>query len=78
MTLPMRQYSISKQEQDNLKPAYEELHRKAHMTYYGVPNKSIPRSMLGDSEEEREANLERLWGLSGFSFWGAFSVLEHN
>ena len=64
----MRQYSVSKQVQDHFKPVYEELFKKLRTTFSGFPHESIPRPLLGDSEEEREANFERLWDLGGFNF----------
>lgn len=67
----MRQYSVSKQVQDHFKPVYEELYKKLTTTLSGLPNEPIPRPLLGDSEQEREANFERLWDLGGFNFSSA-------
>ena len=71
MALPMKQYSVSKQVQDHFKPVYEELYKKLNTTFTGAIGEMIPRPMLNDSEEEREANFERIWDLGGFSFLGA-------
>ena len=69
MALPMRQCSVSKQAQDRLKPAYEDLFKKLlNATQHGLPHEPIPRPLLEDNEEIREANLERLWDLGGFNF----------
>lgn len=67
----MGQYSVTKQVQNHFKPLYEDLFKKASSTFYGVPNENIPRPLFSDSEEEREANFEKLWDLGGFNFWRA-------
>ncbi|KAG9311517.1 cyclohexanone monooxygenase [Chiua virens] len=68
LALPMGQYSISKQVQDHFKPVYGELYKKLNTTVAGFPHDPILRSMLSDSDEEREANFERIWSLGGFNF----------
>ncbi|KAF8550520.1 cyclohexanone monooxygenase [Imleria badia] len=69
MALPMGQYSVSRRVQDHFKPVYEELFKKLSTTFSGLLDEFIPRPLSGDSEEQREANFERLWNLGGFHFW---------
>ena len=64
----MCQYGVNKQMQDHFKPVYEDLYKKLDMTFTGFLNEFIPRPMLSDTEEEREANFERIWNTGGFSF----------
>ena len=59
---------MSKQVQDHFKPVYKELYKKLKTTPSGFTYELIPRPLSSDSEEEREANFERLWDLGGFSF----------
>lgn len=70
IALPMRQYKVSKEVQDHFKPVYDELYKKLSTSFIGGLGNSIPRSMMSDSEEEREANFEKLWDLGGFYFLG--------
>ena len=78
MALPMRQYNVSKQVQDHFKPVYEELFKKLGTTFSGGLYEFIPRPLLSDSKEGREANLERLWNLGGLHFWCGSTMSEHN
>lgn len=71
MALPMKQYSVNKQVQDHFKPVYDELYKKLRATFTGALGGTILRPMLSDSEEQREANFERIWDLGGFSFLSA-------
>ncbi|KAH0834996.1 hypothetical protein J3R83DRAFT_10718 [Lanmaoa asiatica] len=69
LALPMGQYHIGKQVQDHFKQVYEEIFRKLPTTSTGFPLEWIPRPMMQDSEEERQATFQALWDLGAFHFW---------
>ena len=66
--MPMGQYRISKQVQDHFKPVYEKIYQKNPTTFSGFSFECIPRPMMHDSEEEREATW-RGRDLGAFHFW---------
>jgi len=65
----MGQYRLSEQVQSHFKPVYEDIYRKLPTTFTGFPIDWIPRRMMQDSEEERQATYEALWGRGAFHFW---------
>ncbi|KAF8438896.1 cyclohexanone monooxygenase [Boletus edulis BED1] len=69
LAIPMSQYRVSEQVQDHFKPVYEDIYRKLPTTFGSLPFDWIPRPMMKDSEEEREATLQTLWNRGGFHFW---------
>ncbi|KAF8553191.1 cyclohexanone monooxygenase [Imleria badia] len=69
LAIPMGQYSLNNQVQDHFKQVYEEIYRKLPTTFSGFPIESIPRPMMQDSEEERQATFQALWDRGAFHFW---------
>ncbi|EXJ81337.1 hypothetical protein A1O3_07627 [Capronia epimyces CBS 606.96] len=69
LALPMGKRDLSKEEQEALYPAYEELLRLREKNFAGFTYDFEERNTLEDSPEEREALYERLWTKAGFGLW---------
>ncbi|KAF8553192.1 cyclohexanone monooxygenase [Imleria badia] len=69
LATPMGQYSLSNQVQDHFKQVYEEIYRRCPTTFSGFPFEWIPRPMMQDNEEERQATFQALWDRGAFNFW---------
>ncbi|KAG9311543.1 cyclohexanone monooxygenase [Chiua virens] len=69
LAIPMGQCQVGKQVQDHFKEVYEDIYRKLSTSFSGFPFNWIPRPLMQDSEEEREATFQELWGQGGFHFW---------
>jgi cation diffusion facilitator CzcD-associated flavoprotein CzcO len=69
LALPMRQGSISKEEQQAAKSGYPQFFKDRLSTFAGFPYDFVPRKTFDDSPEEREAFFEHLWQNGGFEFW---------
>lgn len=65
----MGQARVSKEVQDYFKPMYEEIYRKLPTTFSGLYIDWVPRPMMQDSEEERQAMFEELWSRGGVHFY---------
>ena len=68
----MRQRPISKEIQEQTKQGHEVIYQKLRTTFSGTHLESIPRRMMVDSEEQREAMFQELWDQGGFHFWSMF------
>ena len=69
LALPMGRRSLSKEEQDNLKPFYPEILAYRERCFAGFHYDLNERNTFDDSPEEREAFFEDLWKRAGFSLW---------
>ena len=69
LALPMGRRSLSKEEQDNLKPFYPEILAYRERCFAGFHYDLEERNTFDDSPEEREAFFENLWKRAGFSLW---------
>ena len=69
LCLPMRQSSLTSEEQDERKGDYKEFFRHRKTTFTGFPYEYIPRNTAEDTPEERERVFEDLWAEGGFKFW---------
>lgn len=69
LALPMKRRDLSKEEQEALYPAYEDLLRLREHNFSGFSYDFCERNTSEDSPAEREALYERLWQKGGFNIW---------
>lgn len=71
LAIPMRKRTLTVKEQEDSKTFYPQLFEYREKTYGGFLYNFIERGVFEDSEEEREAFLEKLWRDGGFRYWVA-------
>jgi cation diffusion facilitator CzcD-associated flavoprotein CzcO len=69
LAVPMRKRSLTVQEQQESKAFYPELFSLREKCFGGFLYTFEERGVFEDSEQEREAVLERLWKEGGFRYW---------
>ena len=70
LALPMGKRDLTKQEQEILYPAYDELLRMREKNFAGFTYDFAERNTFEDTPEEREALYEQLWtNTQGFGLW---------
>jgi cation diffusion facilitator CzcD-associated flavoprotein CzcO len=69
LCLPMRQRTLTKEEQEEAKPGYPDIYRTRLTTAAGFTFDAVDRKTFDDTEEEREAFFEDAWKEGGFRFW---------
>lgn len=68
---PMGQRPISAEEQQSLKPTYDEIFHKTRHSFGGFPGTPRSESVFDVTAEERERICEDLWSKGGFRFSAA-------
>lgn len=68
VALPMRQRSISKEEQVAIKHFYQSIFASAKRSPTGFPYDTAPKTFHEATPDERRAHYEELWKLGGFGF----------
>jgi cation diffusion facilitator CzcD-associated flavoprotein CzcO len=69
LALPMGKRDLTKKEQEDLYPVYDELLRMREKNFAGFTYDFAERNTFEDSPEEREALYESLWKKAGFGLW---------
>ncbi|KIW98689.1 uncharacterized protein Z519_00350 [Cladophialophora bantiana CBS 173.52] len=69
LALPMGKRDMTKEEQEALYPAYDDLLRMREKNFAGFTYEFEERNTFEDTPEEREAVYERLWKKAGFGIW---------
>ncbi|EXJ65236.1 hypothetical protein A1O7_01577 [Cladophialophora yegresii CBS 114405] len=69
LALPMGKRDLTKAEQEQLYPAYDDLMRMRECNFAGFTYDFEERNTFEDTPEEREAVYERLWKKAGFAIW---------
>ncbi|CAG9977402.1 unnamed protein product [Clonostachys byssicola] len=69
VALPMRQSSVTAEEQNNKKPGYPEFFDRRQQTYGGQAMERWHKKVFDDTAQDREAFFERRWEQGGFGFW---------
>ncbi|KAH6683863.1 hypothetical protein B0J14DRAFT_389 [Halenospora varia] len=67
--LPMKQRTISAQEQQSLRSFYDAILGSAKKCRPGFPYNAQGKPFLDSTDEEREAQFEELWARGGFAFF---------
>lgn len=68
IALPMRQRSMSKEEQEAAKSFYEAAFKSAKECRSGFPYNAMAKLLKDTPEDERNAHFDELWNRGGFSF----------
>ncbi|KIW29677.1 uncharacterized protein PV07_05473 [Cladophialophora immunda] len=69
LALPMGKRDMTKEEQEALYPAYDDLLRMREKNFAGFTYEFEERNTFEDSPEEREAVYEKMWKRAGFGLW---------
>lgn len=69
LAIPMGKRSLTKEEQDRLKPMYPMVHEYRNRCFAGFHYDLCERNTFDDTPEEREAFFEELWNTGGFRLW---------
>lgn len=69
LTVPMRQRTFTKEEQDENRKWYPELFAYRERCFGGFIYDFCERATFEDSPQEQEAFLEKLWQDGGFRYW---------
>lgn len=69
LALPMGRRDMTKEEQDRLKPYYQNIMEYREKCFAGFDYDFCERNTFDDTPEERQAFFEGLWKRAGFTLW---------